>query len=147
MATAVLQDLGVARDRIEVDRQSRNTEENARFAKVLADPKPGQRWLLVTSAFHMPRAMGIFRKVGFSIEPYPVDFKARRNSNAATLQSDYIAGHRCKHRHTRVDGTGCLSVRRKDQSAVPVAGAGEFSSDRAGSCCSAATTTFGRSPR
>jgi uncharacterized SAM-binding protein YcdF (DUF218 family) len=39
----------------------------------LAAPKPGERWLLVTSAYHMPRAVGLFRKVGFAVEPYPVD--------------------------------------------------------------------------
>ena len=115
-ATAVLQDLGVARDRIEIDRQSRNTEENARFAKVLADPKPGQRWLLVTSAFHMPRAIGIFRKVGFPVEPYPVDFKTRGWIDAATLQSDYMAG--LDLTNTAIHewmGLRCLSVRRKDR--------------------------------
>ncbi len=38
-------------------------------------PKPGERWLLVTSAFHMPRSMGIFRKAGFEVEAYPVDWR------------------------------------------------------------------------
>ena len=37
--------------------------------------KPGERWLLVTSAYHMPRSVGLFRKAGFSIEPYPVDWR------------------------------------------------------------------------
>ena len=35
----------------------------------------GERWLLVTSAFHMPRSMGIFRKAGFDVEAYPVDWR------------------------------------------------------------------------
>jgi uncharacterized SAM-binding protein YcdF (DUF218 family) len=38
-------------------------------------PQPGQRWLLVTSANHMPRAMGAFRKAGFTVEPWPVDYR------------------------------------------------------------------------
>ena len=38
-------------------------------------PKPGERWLLVTSAFHMPRSIGLFRKAGFAVEPYPVDWR------------------------------------------------------------------------
>ena len=37
--------------------------------------KPGERWLLVTSAYHMPRSVGIFRKAGFAVEPYPVDWR------------------------------------------------------------------------
>jgi hypothetical protein len=41
----------------------------------VAQPKAGERWLLVTSAFHMPRAVGSFRAAGFAIEAYPVDFR------------------------------------------------------------------------
>ena len=41
----------------------------------LIAPKPGERWLLVTSAAHMPRAMGAFRQVGFPVEAYPVDWQ------------------------------------------------------------------------
>jgi uncharacterized SAM-binding protein YcdF (DUF218 family) len=54
--------------------RSRNTIENAEFTKALVQPKPGQRWLLVTSASHMPRSIGIFRKAGFPVIAYPVDF-------------------------------------------------------------------------
>lgn len=67
--------LGVAPDRITTENQSRNTFENALFTRRLLDPKPGERWLLVTSAFHMPRAVGTFRAVGFPVVPYPVDYR------------------------------------------------------------------------
>jgi uncharacterized SAM-binding protein YcdF (DUF218 family) len=69
--------LGVSSDRIALEDRSRNTAENAAFSKQVADPKPGERWLLVTSASHMPRAMGCFRKVSFAVEAYPVDFRTR----------------------------------------------------------------------
>ena len=69
--------LGVAHDRITAEEQSRNTIENAVFSRLLADPKPGERWLLVTSAFHMPRAIAAFRAAGFPIEAYPVDWRTR----------------------------------------------------------------------
>jgi uncharacterized SAM-binding protein YcdF (DUF218 family) len=59
-----------------IERRSRNTQENAEFSKVVAAPKNGERWLLVTSAFHMPRSVGLFRKAGFAVEPYPVDWRA-----------------------------------------------------------------------
>ncbi|MCC7273085.1 MAG: YdcF family protein [Alphaproteobacteria bacterium] len=65
--------LGVADDRIIEESLSRNTAENALRAKLLADPQPGEIWLLVTSAFHMPRAVGSFRRVGWSVVPWPVD--------------------------------------------------------------------------
>jgi uncharacterized SAM-binding protein YcdF (DUF218 family) len=65
---------GVRPERIENEGESRNTVENAVFSKRIANPKPGERWLLVTSAFHMPRSIGVFRKAGFPVEPYPVDW-------------------------------------------------------------------------
>lgn len=73
-AGRLLVDLGLERERLLLDRKSRNTFENVLYAKELADPKPGERWLLVTSAWHMPRAMGLFRKAGFPVEPWPVDY-------------------------------------------------------------------------
>lgn len=71
---SVLDDLGVPRTRVQLENRSRNTNENAIFSKALADPKPGERWLLVTSAIHMPRAVGCFRRAGFPVEAYPVDW-------------------------------------------------------------------------
>ena len=65
---------GIARDRILLERDSRNTVENATMTKALVNPKPGERWLLVTSSWHMPRAVGVFRQAGFQVEPYPVDW-------------------------------------------------------------------------
>ena len=59
------------------ERESRNTYENAVFSKDLVKPKPDERWLMITSAAHMPRAMGCFRVVGFDVVPVPVDFRTR----------------------------------------------------------------------
>lgn len=70
-----LPQIGVDPARVEFERYSRNTAENARLARELVRPQPGQRWLLVTSAFHMPRAVGCFRAAGFPIIPYPVDYR------------------------------------------------------------------------
>ncbi len=41
----------------------------------MIEPRPGARWLLVTSAFHMPRAIACFRAIGFPVTAFPVDFK------------------------------------------------------------------------
>lgn len=79
-AVTVFESLGVDRARLIMDRVSRNTYENAVLSKQLAAPKPGERWLLVTSAFHMPRSVGLFRKVGFALEPYPVDWHVGRDT-------------------------------------------------------------------
>lgn len=67
--------MGVPDDRMSFENRSRDTWENAVFTKELVQPKPGERWLLVTSATHMPRSVGIFRKVGFDVIPYPVDYQ------------------------------------------------------------------------
>jgi uncharacterized SAM-binding protein YcdF (DUF218 family) len=74
-ATPVFESLGLSKDRLIIERRARNTEENAEFSKALVSPKNGERWLLVTSAYHMPRSVGIFRKAGFEVEPYPVDWR------------------------------------------------------------------------
>lgn len=74
-ATALFEGLGIAKSRLTMERDSRNTGENAEFVRELVRPKPGERWLLVTSAYHMPRSVGLFRKAGFPVEAYPVDWK------------------------------------------------------------------------
>jgi uncharacterized SAM-binding protein YcdF (DUF218 family) len=66
--------LGVQESRIVLERNSLNTAQNATFARDLLMPQPGQRWLLVTSASHMPRAIGSFRRAGFPVIPYPVGY-------------------------------------------------------------------------
>jgi uncharacterized SAM-binding protein YcdF (DUF218 family) len=82
IAGRLLESFGIARDRVTLEDRSRNTAENAAFSKALSHPQPGELWLLVTSAYHMPRAMGAFRKVGFAVEPYPVDWRTRGGEDA-----------------------------------------------------------------
>jgi len=74
-AARLLADLGLPPERLVVEGKSRNTYENAVLTRALADPKPGQTWLLVTSAAHMPRAVGVFRAAGFPVVPWPVDYE------------------------------------------------------------------------
>jgi uncharacterized SAM-binding protein YcdF (DUF218 family) len=75
-AAKLLTALGVDPARIELEKRSRNTDENARFTRDLVHPQASQVWLLVTSAYHMPRAMGLFRKAGFNVVAYPVDYRS-----------------------------------------------------------------------
>lgn len=77
VAGDLLQRFGVAPDRIFLEQDSRTTDENAVFTTRMVGPKPGERWLLVTSAWHMPRSIGAFRKAGFDVEAYPVDWRTR----------------------------------------------------------------------
>jgi len=81
-ALRLLEALGVAPGRVVPEDKSRNTVENARFSRDIAQPKPGERWLLVTSAYHLPRSVGVFRKAGFPVEAYPVDWRTRGSHDA-----------------------------------------------------------------
>ncbi|WP_210484305.1 YdcF family protein [Microvirga antarctica] len=67
--------IGIDPARITIEDRSRTTYENAVESRKLVAPAPGERWLLVTSAWHMPRAVGVFRKAGFPVTANPVDFR------------------------------------------------------------------------
>ena len=67
--------LALPRTRLILEDRSRNTHENAAFTAALVKPRPDERWLLVTSAWHMPRAIGCFRTAGFDVTAYPVDYR------------------------------------------------------------------------
>jgi uncharacterized SAM-binding protein YcdF (DUF218 family) len=82
IAVRLFESLGIPQARIIAEEQSRNTVENAVFSLLLAMPQPGERWLLVTSGYHMPRAMGVFRQAGFPVEAYPVDWRTRGPQDA-----------------------------------------------------------------
>jgi len=65
--------------------RSRNTQENARFTLEMVKPKAGERWLLVTSALHMPRSVGCFRNVGFEVDAYPVGWRTSGRADLLLL--------------------------------------------------------------
>ena len=77
LARDVMVAAGLPPDRVELEERSRDTCENAAESKKLAAPGPGEQWLLVTSASHMPRAVACFRATGFPVIPYPVDYRTR----------------------------------------------------------------------
>jgi uncharacterized SAM-binding protein YcdF (DUF218 family) len=70
--------LGGDRARIYIESRPRTTAEDALYTAAVIKPKFTERWLLVTKALHMPRAVGCFRVVGFQVEPYPVEFRTAR---------------------------------------------------------------------
>ena len=80
-AATLLSDMGVARERLILEAGSRDTYENAVYLKAelgkLGLVGPDKRWVMITSAYHMPRAMGAFRRAGFDVEPWPVDYRTR----------------------------------------------------------------------
>ncbi len=83
--------LGLDRGRILFENQSRNTYENAVLTFGLVRPDPGEKWILITSAFHMPRAVGCFRRAGWRVIPYPVDFDLR-GDETFDVSFDFVDG-------------------------------------------------------
>ena len=74
----LLEEDGLDAKRLVLEDRSRTTFDNAVMSRDLVHPQPGQVWLLATSAFHMPRAVGCFRHVGWDVVPYPVDYRTGR---------------------------------------------------------------------
>lgn len=66
--------LGLDPSSILFEHNSKDTKDNAAKTRDLVKPNPQDQWLLVTSAYHMPRSVGLFRKAGFNVIPCPVDY-------------------------------------------------------------------------
>jgi uncharacterized SAM-binding protein YcdF (DUF218 family) len=80
--------MGVPQQALTLESRSQNTYENAVFTARLAGVDPKQHWLLLTSAWHMPRSVATFQKSGWSVTPYPVDFR----TGGITPLSSYSLG-------------------------------------------------------
>lgn len=75
LAQVFFQEQGLDMGRVLLEGRSRTTRENAREVLALLGPRCQEPWLLVTSAWHMPRAMAEFEAVGCRVTAYPVDFR------------------------------------------------------------------------
>ena len=91
---------GIAPARVLLEGKSRTTRENAVYAKQLLRPALGERWVLITSAYHMPRAVGAFTAAGWEVIPFPVDFSIDPRKDlrpyfdlVGLLNDSTLAGH------------------------------------------------------
>ena len=78
VARSFYKKIGIDESRIIFEDNSRNTYENILFSKKLANPKKNEKWLLITSASHMRRAMLIGSKINWEFIPYAVDFRTMK---------------------------------------------------------------------
>ncbi len=117
---AVLPSLGLAADRVLFEDRARNTAENARNVMDMVRPKLGERWLVVTSAAHMPRSMGCFRAIGFEVDGLSGGLPHRDRRHAVAPLSDGRGRpDRSRRRGTRMARARRLSDHRPDLDAVP----------------------------
>jgi uncharacterized SAM-binding protein YcdF (DUF218 family) len=82
--------MGMDTGRVVFEHESRNTFENVVDSKTLVHPAAGEVWLLVTSAYHMPRAVGIFRSQGWPVIPYPVDYQTGAGQDDWANSADFL---------------------------------------------------------
>ncbi|WP_417694551.1 YdcF family protein [Roseibium sp.] len=92
-ARRLFRDFGIDDARVLLEGASRNTHENAVFTKRLIEGCSDGNWLLVTSAYHMPRAMGVFRQAGHErLIAYPVDYRVIAEGGESYLFSGVSSG-------------------------------------------------------
>lgn len=89
LAQAFYQQQGLGMAKVRLEDGSRNTRENAQQVARLLGDSCNDPWLLVTSAWHMPRSMAEFEAVGCKVTPYPVDFR----TGASTSWVEYSLAH------------------------------------------------------
>ena len=92
VSAAMLQTMGVAAERIRIEDRSLSTSENARLTAALIGNSRTEHWALVTSAFHMPRAIGAFREAGVNVIAAPCNYRTHgRPGFLAIRASDALA--------------------------------------------------------
>jgi uncharacterized SAM-binding protein YcdF (DUF218 family) len=64
---------GISAERLLIENKARNTAENVSYSRQLVRPASNETWLMITTAYHMPRAMGVFCEQNWRVIPYPVD--------------------------------------------------------------------------
>lgn len=87
-APKLFEALGIPASRLILEKESRNTYENVENIRQIVSPGQDQTWLLVTSAFHMPRAIGLFRKAAFPVLPWPVDYRTSGEEGIGVMRDN-----------------------------------------------------------
>ena len=91
VARAIYAEMGIPPSRVIAERRSRNTWENFLYSKEIANPKAGETWILVTSAKHMPRAMGVASKLRWKVVPWAADYSTTGRPETGDSWNDSLA--------------------------------------------------------
>lgn len=90
MTERLWREIGFDQGNILYEDHASDTQENAVFTRDLVKPKPGERWLLVTSATHTPRSIGAFRQAGFPVIAYPVKYRTNGRLWSLSMPSNKL---------------------------------------------------------
>ena len=111
------------------ERESKNTYENAKFSQELLQPKVGEKWIVITSDFHMPRTVSIFNKLGWDIIPYPTGMKTSGQYRLTPLNFNVVGNFFfLSHALKEMIGVGVYFVTGKSALFFPYAPIKSFSS-------------------
>lgn len=103
----LFQEMQMDTSRLILERESRNTYENGKLSQALVHPQAGETWILITTAWHMPRSVGVFRKIGWPVIPYPVD---HWSTPGQLLSFEFsLSGHLRDLRHGAKEWVGLLA--------------------------------------
>lgn len=89
-AVAAMRELGADLNRVTFETRARNTWENFVYSRAIARPEPGQNWLVIAHASQIPRAMGIAGKLGWTVIPWPVDYRTGDSPGIALQLADNL---------------------------------------------------------
>ena len=90
----LLKEAGLDTRRVLFEGEARNTNDSPRLTSERVQPRPNEVWLLVTSATHMARSLGVFRKQGWNVIAYPCDYRTRGGMRSLVLSFDIAGGLR-----------------------------------------------------
>ena len=92
-AKVFFESFGIAASRVRYESASRNTFENAVLTAQMPGVQKKEKWLLLTSAWHMPRAVATFEKAGWNVTAYPVDYRTGNHTPWAEYSLQEGAEH------------------------------------------------------
>jgi uncharacterized SAM-binding protein YcdF (DUF218 family) len=110
--------MGLDPQRLTLERRSHDTYENLTLSRQLVQPKPGEVWLLATSAIQMPRAMAVAKKLGWAMTPWPTDYLTTPRMRHFQLEDLFnIDGHLSRADQAIHEWLGLLAYRLEGRAA------------------------------